>query len=130
MAAASRFSVPLGEIAARANASLETVARKATLDLFRSVVMKSPVDSGRFKANWNVSYGSPDPAVTANKNAGRGLEQAAMSSTLPLGGIVYLANGLPYARRLEYGWSKQAPSGMVRLSALEFDQSIREAIAS
>jgi hypothetical protein len=43
--------------------------------------------------------------------------------------VIYLTNALPYARRLEYGWSKQAPSGMVRISAMRFAEAVRKAIA-
>lgn len=33
--------------------------------------------------------------------------------------VLWISNNLPYAVRLEYGWSKQAPSGMVRVTLLE-----------
>ena len=39
----NRFSIPLQQIADRVRAKVETVARTATLDLFRSVVDRSPV---------------------------------------------------------------------------------------
>jgi len=39
-----------------------------------------------------------------------------------LGDIVYLANNLPYAQRLEDGWSQQAPEGMVKLTVQRFQQ--------
>ena len=38
------------------------------------------------------------------------------------GDAIYLVNNLPYAQRLENGWStKQAPNGMVALSIQKFD---------
>jgi hypothetical protein len=103
-----------------AKGDVETVVRKVTLDLFRKVVLRSPVDTGRFRANWNVSYGTPDVTVTASKIKSRGDAEAAKALTLPVGGVTWLANGLPYSERLEYGWSKQAPGGMVRLATAEF----------
>lgn len=145
------FSIPLAQLAEKAKLDLETVARKATADLFRAVVLRSPVDTGRFRANWNVSYGQPDLTTTAEvdthakrlkdggikvdfskqvANKGRGLQEAAKPLGLPVGGIVFLSNGLPYAKRLEYdSWSKQAPAGMIRISAAEFDTYVREAVA-
>lgn len=115
----ARWSIPMDTLAARAKTDVETVARKLTLDLFRSVVLKSPVDTGRFRANWNVSYGTPDYSVTQSVDKNRGLTEASKALTLPIGGVQYISNGLPYARPLEYGWSKQAPAGMVRLSVIE-----------
>ena len=122
----SGWSVPLDRLAKRAGISLETVARKATFDLFTKVVLRSPVDTGRFRANWNVSFGEPNYSTTASTNQTRG--EPAKALTLPIGGVTYLSNGLPYAGRLEYGWSKQAPAGMVRLSVREFDRFVRQAI--
>jgi hypothetical protein len=40
-----------------------------------------------------------------------------------------MTNALPYARRLEYGWSRQAPYGMVRYSVLEYRRFLLRAIS-
>ena len=124
------FSIPLGQLAEKMKADLETVVRKATFEVFRNVVLKSPVDTGRFRHNWNASYGAPNYATTAGTDQQRGANEAARAATLQLGGVVYLANGLPYAQRLENGYSQQAPAGMVRLSAVEFDDSVRKAVGA
>lgn len=123
----SGWSIPLDKLAARTGLKLDTVARKVTLDLFTSVVQKSPVDTGRFKANWNVGT-TPNVSFTASTNASRGLSEAQKAIGIPAGGVVYLSNGLPYARRLEYGYSRQAPAGMVRLSVREFRQFVERAV--
>ncbi len=124
----SRFSIPLDALAAKSKLSIATVARKVTLDLFRAVVLRSPVDTGRFRANWNASIGAPNYATTGATNQSRGLSEAARAASLPIGGVNYLSNGLPYAARLESGYSKQAPAGMVRLAALEYNDYVRKAI--
>ena len=121
------WSIPLDRLAKKAGANIELVARKSTADLFAAVVRRSPVDTGRFRANWNVSYGSADYTTSDSTDQVRGTTQALKALTLPVGGVTYLANGLPYARRLEYGYSAQAPGGMVRLAAAEFADYVREA---
>jgi hypothetical protein len=123
------FSIPIDKLAAKSKAKLETVARRATLQVFTEVVQASPVDTGRFRANWNGSSGSPDYTTTASTNQGRGLQEASKALTANLASLMYLTNALPYARRLEYGWSQQAPSGMVRISAMRFAEAVRKAIA-
>jgi len=41
------------------------------------------------------------------------------------GDTIYLVNNLPYAQRLEGGWShRQAPNGMVALSIQKFDGKV------
>lgn len=132
----SGWSIPIERIAAQMNERVETVAKKITLDLFRNVVEKSPVDTGRFKGNWNVSYAVPNMSVGGRQDKtpkgevdGSSLAMLQRVNGFPVGGISYLSNGLAYARRLEYGWSGQAPSGMVRLSVREFDAYVQRALA-
>jgi hypothetical protein len=125
----SRFSVPLASLADKLKLDLETVSRKAAADLFTAVVVRSPVDTGRFKSNWNFSLDAPDSSTSGSDNQARGLTEAGKAATMRIGGVAYLSNGLPYAKRLEYGYSKQAAAGMVRVSAAEFSDNVRRALA-
>lgn len=122
------FSIPIAALAARSNARLETVVRRVTQDIYRRVVRRSPVDTGRFRANWNVSYGSPNVTFTDATNQSRSLAEIAKVATSPVGGVSFLANGLPYARELEFGSSTQAPQGMVRLTVREFASAVAQAV--
>jgi hypothetical protein len=124
----ARWTIPIDQLARKAKADVQTVVRRATLQLFQEVVLASPVDTGRFRANWNVSYGAPDLSTTANTSPTRAMQEVAKVDGLPVGGIVYLVNGLPYARELEYGHSKQAPQGMVRVAAVRFSSFVQQAV--
>lgn len=124
------FSVQLNKNIEKAKVTLDTVVQKATFDLFKSVILKSPVDTGRFKGNWTASansYGTAtvevlDKTGTTTINA---MSQVALGTKS--GGIVYLVNNLPYAYFLEYGGSQQAPAGMVRTSIAEYQSFIDRA---
>ena len=124
------WSIPLDRLAKKAGANIELVARKSTADLFAAVVRRSPVDTGRFRANWNVSYGAADYTTSDSTDQVRGTTQALKALTLPIGGVVFLSNGLVYSRRLEYGYSQQAPAGMVRISAAEFSSYVFDAAST
>jgi hypothetical protein len=41
---------------------------------------------------------------------------AGQVTSVKAGGEVWIVNNLPYAGRLEYGYSQQSPSGMVRVT--------------
>lgn len=123
-----KFSIPLDKLAKKVQVELETVARKATLQMFESVIKLSPVATGRFRANWNVSYGIVVRTVTESTDLSRAEAEVQKVLTLPIGGVIFMANSLPYSQRLENGWSKQAPTGMVRLSALQYQRYVRQAI--
>ena len=133
------FAAELGQFKLNAVAKTDATVRAVTQNLFNSIVLSSPVDTGRFRANWQISLTAPitdevdrlDPTgatVLAEIAAGIG----------PAGGKTFLSNNLVYAEVLEYGgypdpvkhgswvkgkgwviksiggFSKQAPAGMVR----------------
>lgn len=123
----SQWSVDLETIAQRAGVRVEDAARKVTFEVFRAVVLRSPVDTGRFRANWNVSAGSPDASTTTATEASRADQEVGKALALPVGGVVYLSNGLPYGPRLEHGYSGQAPQGMIKVTVAELSQHIAEA---
>lgn len=88
--------------------------------------MRSPVDTGRFRASWTIAVGQPDTHVQPPVAPGQTIAQPAPQiPALAIGQVVYLTNALPYARALEYGSSAQAPQGMVRLTALETPQRVQ-----
>jgi hypothetical protein len=143
----SKFSTPLYELARRRKQNLDDATKRATFGVFSATVERSPVGQpalwkdptnapagyvgGRFRANWNFSVGAPDESITESTDKGRGAREAARALSTSAGSVVYFTNGLPYAKRLEYeAWSTQAPAGMVRVSAAEFDEYVRKALAS
>ena len=151
-----RWSIPVEKLVAKAKLDIATVVRAATWEVFSRVVLRSPVDTGRFRANWNISYGQPDITTSDNTDAAGSSKSAEIQRailSLPVGGTMYLCNSLPYATVLEYGgypnppiagsrkkgeteltihvvngFSMQAPSGMVRVSAQEFADAVRRAV--
>jgi hypothetical protein len=127
---------------------MDLAVRKIALEMFRKIILKSPVDTGRFRSNWQVSIGSVPTGTQDGETFPQGdavdvkgpIYYAKLSggeATLfgaNAGDTIYFANNLPYARRLEEGGypdgpkvengrSSQAPNGMVALTIQEF-QSI------
>jgi hypothetical protein len=112
----------------RLGINLTTVVKKVGFDLFRSIVMKTPADTGRARASWTIAIKQPDRTV-----APEGLNTSAVSSPDALAAAkatqgltalqpyepVWISNNLPYIGPLEQGHSKQAPNGMVALSIEE-----------
>lgn len=127
------FADQLRAFADKAKVDLETVVRKAVVDLQGGVVLRSPVDTGRFRSNWMVGIGSKnsDTVATEDKSgaASLGRVEPSMNTWKP-GLSIFLTNSLPYAHRLEYdAWSQQAPGGMVRLTVQDWRDYVAKAIA-
>lgn len=89
--------------------------RVITLDLFARFRRLSPVDTGRYRAAWNIGIMQPDPSVPAKgKRVQPKAAPYARLNRLPKFPVVYITNNLPYAQALEDGHSGQAPSGVLR----------------
>ena len=124
------FELDIARFVEKAKGNIDLVVRKISLDLFSRVIEKSPVLTGRFRANWQVAIGSiPEGTLDLTDPSGAATISRVQAVTLGLkaGDIVTLVNNLPYARPLEYGHSKQAPAGMVRLSVSEYPQVVTQA---
>ena len=122
------FSDDLREIANKTGRKLEEVAYRTFVNIFSGVVIVSPVDTGLFKGNWQISIGAPADGTLDRKDPSGALVLQEIQDKMPkeLGQVVYLANNLPYAYRLEYeDWSPQAPGGMVRVTVARFEQEVR-----
>lgn len=87
---------------------------------------------GRFRGNWQVSFDTPTTDETGRVDKTGNLTKAAGNYTLSLFKVgmkaIYFCNNVPYAYRLEMGHSSQAPGGMVRITAAEFQRFFEEAV--
>ena len=109
---------------------MDLAVRKIALEMFRRIILKSPVDTGRFRGNWQIAIGSvPNGTLELDDKTGTATiaKGAATALGFNAGETIFFANNLPYARRLEEGYSQQAPAGMVALTVQQF-QSIVSAI--
>jgi hypothetical protein len=115
-------------IMAEQRARVSLITRKVALEALRRVVQKSPVDTGRFRGNWNVAVGAPNTAATAALDPSGG--QVLASGTAQIGSAtglapIFVTNSLPYAQKLEEGSSQQAPAGIVSVTAAEIRTAFR-----
>lgn len=87
---------------------------------------------GRFRSNWNVSVGQPNTSTSERVvDASQVIDEAAaVTLTARAGDVVFISNNLPYAQRLEEGWSKQAPHGMVKITVARFQSIVDAAVAN
>lgn len=87
---------------------------------------------GRFRGNWQVSFDAPTTDETGRVDKTGNLTKAAGNYTLSLFKVgmkaIYFCNNVPYAYRLEMGHSSQAPGGMVRITAAEFQRFFEDAV--
>lgn len=123
------FALDVSKFVEKAKKNPEKVMRQVSIKLFSAIIKASPVDTGRFRMNWMASGGTPATGTTdATDKSGNIATGNATSFVLKAADWreFTLTNNLPYAQRLEYGWSQQAPQGMVRTNVSRFQQLINE----
>lgn len=113
----AQFTVPLDTLITKAKNKYKVdatnILRKLALDILAEIVKRNPVDTGRSRANWNLSIVQPDFTTTSSTIPSHVELTATSLKGLPK---IYIANGLDYVRELEFGRSDQAPSGFIRLA--------------
>lgn len=125
----NKWSPPIEAMVSRAVVKIEDQYRRVCFNMFKAILERTPIDSGRFLANWNITAAAPDYTYRSNRvDVGRALIELEKVFALPIGKGLFIANGLPYGRKLEYeGWSKQAPRGMIRITLAESKMHIANA---
>lgn len=122
------LSLDLSRFIKKTTTNVDAKVRVICLDLMSGIVLKTPVDTGRARANWQASIGSPrsDTTTSTDKNGSGTIAANADVVARAPGNIFWLTNNLPYISRLEYeGWSNQAPRGMVRITIDEVQRRLR-----
>ena len=98
------------------------IEKTIVLDAFTSIIMKTPVDTGRARGNWQINTGGPAAGFAkTNSKTGRAPLRKGTSeiNNAPAHSAYYIVNNVPYVPYLENGSSKQAPLGMVALTVQE-----------
>lgn len=109
------FSSDMNDFTSGALKRFDRFRRAFTLELFNSVILDTPVDTGRARGNWQTTTGSPASGELDREGAQPATNEVlSVVSGSPIEGAVCLTNNLPYAEKLEFGSSDQAPEGMVR----------------
>lgn len=114
----------LNKAGANVIANADRLVRRCALATDAAVVIATPVDTGRARANWQVEIGQAASGVIGDPNnkketfdkSGQGAisEGRKVIETYKGGGSsINLTNNLPYIERLNDGWSAQAPAGFV-----------------
>ena len=135
----AKWSVDLNKFTKATKDKILDVRKTFAFMIYSSVVKKTPVDTGRARGNWLISVNSPskantsrtdrrkigaEPSETIKNEEQTKLEKAKGDES------IYISNNLEYIRALEYGHSKQAPSGMVGVTLANAESYWNKAIAS
>ena len=135
-------TIRVGDIGDYANSQMEKLLRAAVLDTDSLLKQASPVDTGRFRASWQVGEnaagtydaGPQQEATGAYKDQteppGKPTPPALRKMNYQqerIGNVYSVHNNLPYAEPLANGSSKQAAPGWVQGVAKDVQGRVRTA---
>lgn len=136
------FTEDLTKFAEATGLKIETIVRKVALDGYSGVMLKSPVDTGRFRGSWRVAINQTDRSVSPPRTqtdlkhgASLNAEERARTNLIletKASDVIVISNNLPYAKRLEDGWSAQTnnqPGGILALTVQELILGLRKAVS-
>jgi len=128
--------------------SMSDAIASTAMQLYTGIVKRTPVDTGRLKGNWQISINSVaggEKNRTDDTPLGRYSQSNASAEESKVNGFnaskhgyIAIHNNLPYAQTAEFGewgdgpktvggYSKQAPSGMARVTLSEFERALNQA---
>lgn len=129
------FSVDLSKAIENIKDETEEVIGGSLFQLFANIVKRTPVGNpdlwknpapagyigGTLRNSWHCSFDTPSTEGARKPlESGQGsFDSLTATASYKLGRTMYLTNNMPYAYPVEFGWSGQAPQGMVRRSIAE-----------
>ena len=126
MASLRDFGKRMIERAKQFEIGMDRAVKKVALAVDQTVVLATPVDTGRARSNWVIGLKTPsrrkvDPYApgsnlgtgeSANASASIGVARAKINARKP-GDDIYISNNLEYIMELNNGSSRQAPRNFI-----------------
>ena len=126
------FAKDIEGFAKRTEKALTDSFRELVVEIGACVIKFSPVLTGRFKGNWQMTVGSPSTySVPSYDPEGEATlaKLKVMASTLNPGEVAYIVNNLSYAYNVEVeGWTVTPAYQPVQRTYAEFDALANEAV--
>jgi hypothetical protein len=111
-----QFGKRMADVAAEVPPRCDKVVRTFSIVANQTIVMATPVDKGFARANWQVSIGVPITTETDSTDAQGAISRnaAVIGGYTSGGGDLLIQNNRSYIKRLNEGWSAQAPANFVQ----------------
>lgn len=127
----SAFSDAIAKFSQKAKANADAVLRETAKGVGERLVARTPVEEGEARGGWKSSINGFSAAPTGRDDKGGAATVEAIAAVIEhakAGDSVFITNSLPHIMALEHGHSKQAPAGMVAVTAAEGSRIVADAV--
>lgn len=120
-----QFDKELKKASNKIKDAIEKTLRATAVDMFSKIILRTPVDTGRLRGNWQASVQNPilseldTTSKTGNETIATGKTNI---NTYKLDDkSIWFSNNLPYAVVIEDGGVNRRPYGMVKTTLKIFE---------
>jgi hypothetical protein len=110
------LSKRLGAFGKAIQEDLLLLNKVAAFKFFENVIKRTPVDTGRLRANFQIDTKTNSIKIDATAKPA--------NPSLPASKIYWVFNNIDYLIQIEQGSSRQAPQGMIKLALQQVDAEI------
>jgi len=132
----AQFNTSLMKAASKIDGEILDFIKTVAAEVFRRIVMRNPVDTGRSRGNWQIEFNSSAIGIIPDERKNewnavllRGLsrlDKIKLQDITKNLNSIHITNNVNYISYLEDGRSKQAPNGFVALSLHEIEIFLRK----
>jgi len=122
----ANFNKALDESSKRIHGDFQKFHRQVCLEVLKRIVLRTPVDTGRARGNWQTEIGKQASGTLDVEGSAGEMTDFSIGNAItkladiPAFSIVHLTNNVSYVYYLEYDRrSSQAPEGMVEITLSE-----------
>jgi hypothetical protein len=128
----SDFSKRMARLGTNVAKNADKVVRKVAMAIDQAVVMATPVDTGRARANWIAALNGAAEGTTDDKSKSGGSAIAKAAGVIAgydrdKDAEIHITNNLPYIGRLNEGSSYQAPANFVSIATRQGVKAVKGA---
>lgn len=113
MARPDQFARRLKKLGRLVEVNGAKAVRETAVAVSQTVILATPVDTGRARSNWLVGLGAARDDQVEPVQATAAIARNSSSIAGFRDGRLHITNNLPYINRLNEGHSAQAPAGFV-----------------
>jgi len=132
------FALDMSKFIQKAKVNQAAVAKKTAIGLFSAVIKGTPVDTGNARYSWHVDFNKFSSDVEDSKTGKAAKKRSAdevssreafkVEGGYKSGDTITITNNSDHIVPLEYGYSKQAPAGFVRINVAKFQKFVNKAV--
>jgi hypothetical protein len=141
----AEWTLDMSKYTQKVKDDINTVRRVTAFEILRRVIMRSPVDTGRFRSNWLATLNNETGGTrnTTDKSGNSALKEGqAVIDSVQGDQSIIIQNNMSYGPKIEYGgftkkpetaktiggYSKQSPKGVVGVTMAQAEQIFKAAV--